>query len=883
MPLSPCEHPFESNRLDGAADYRPDWDIPSAGRAVSTALNNDIAAVRCCCAPNPARKIHLLRGHAGYGKTHLFGRVQNEQREQVQFIFIPAPPDPSRPTSYALWQLVETLFHSTGESLPPLRRILARFLRPSFFAYFDQLPAGLRTRTTEIRRALEDNALAVLEVVGRVTDLASYHGIADSLRQRFPGLSGGTLRALILGLSPAAEDARAWLRGEADQIPEERLRLLRLSDRSPEPAEVIRAVATLLAQISVPLVLCLDQLDQLYTGDARGFQELASQLMIWLQSVPNLIVVLGCVSESWSKIDAEAGLAAFVDRVKGYVLEPLSPTEARELVCLRMRSWEEFDPTQGDGWPFDLSSVEMFAADRPVSPRAFIGRCAEAFDVWCTGGMKGVIRLKIPPIIDPPADSFLQEWNKQLAVTRQTLKAAGDYQDAELWSGIFEALQIAQMGQHLPAGIKLTRCVPQALRKSPTDNRPSAEVHLEAGGKRIPVVVAVSKKDSGAAFNGWLGALEESIGGNVAGAVVVWPRSQLAVGKTSQGFKRYQALVEKGTVRPFPLDANVDTFAQLECLRKLIQDANAGMLMMAGKAMTAEECRKKIVEDRLLANLKLFEFLFDRWPVIESALAAAAPATTSPPPPSPLAPRSPVPSSGSPSAPCGGADQGCARHRSTPCAKASQGPFLGQRNAREGRGEAPRPWPTCSCPWGRDRSDFRPPESRAKGRHRFREGQTSGGQSEDAAGGRVQTPDCRTDNLHQHRRSATQPGDSTVGAAPLDTTRSPYRQAGISRWSGRGRPAALARFGRAGNLSPAGRGYDRERKESAPQGPDRRSCRTSRPGPDPVRVDRSQAGDVHDSRQLTLPAATRGVRRGTSAAGDRGVLRGDGKALYATS
>ena len=54
-------------------------------------------------------------------------------------------------------------------------------------------------------------------------------------------------------------------------------------------------------QGSMALVLCLDQLDELYLGSGEGFQELAGQLMVWLQSVPNLVVVLGCVSEKWRR------------------------------------------------------------------------------------------------------------------------------------------------------------------------------------------------------------------------------------------------------------------------------------------------------------------------------------------------------------------------------------------------------------------------------------------------------------------------------------------------------------------------------------------------------------------------------------------------------
>jgi S-DNA-T family DNA segregation ATPase FtsK/SpoIIIE len=126
------------------------------------------------------------------------------------------------------------------------------------------------------------------------------------------------------------------------------------------------------------------------------------------------------------------------------------------------------------------------------------------------------------------------------------------------------------------------------------------------------------------------------MGKGVAGAVVVWPRAQLSVGKTSKAFKEYQGFVESGRVRPFPLDANETTFAQLECLRRLIADAHAGMVVLGGRAVSPEECRKLLAETKALANLKLFEVLFQNWPPVEAArgkvIAAAQPPAAAPAP-----------------------------------------------------------------------------------------------------------------------------------------------------------------------------------------------------------------------------------------------------------
>jgi hypothetical protein len=203
------------------------------------------------------------------------------------------------------------------------------------------------------------------------------------------------------------------------------------------------------------------------------------------------------------------------------------------------------------------------------------------------------------------------------------LKAASDYQDAELWAGVNEALWIAQLGKQVRPGVKFDQCVRQALKKVPTDPRPSAELHLTAGGQRVVVTVAVSKKDAGPAFAAWVKALDEALGGNVAWAVVC-PRSQLSAKANSQAYQRYQELVENRQVRPFPLDANEDSFAQLECLRKIMQDAATGMVLLNGKPQTPDGCRKLFVETKLLGNLKPFDFLFQGWPALEAALPETA-------------------------------------------------------------------------------------------------------------------------------------------------------------------------------------------------------------------------------------------------------------------
>jgi hypothetical protein len=646
------DYPFASDRLDRAAEFLRDWDVPSVGREGSDALNSGVEAVRASPASTGGRKIHALIGPSGYGKTHLFGRVLHAQGDRVQFVYVPMTSDPAMvaPVEHVRWGLVETLFDATAGATAPLRRQLARLLAPSFAAYFDQLPDAFQARCRSIRHQLETDPTAVLELLAPAQELAPYHALAESVRRRFPSLSAGAVRALVLGLSPAADDARAWLRGEADSLDENRRRELLLTDHSPDVSAVLQAVCTLLQQLNTPLLLCLDQLEWLLKKDVSVFPDLTAALMAWLQNVPNLVLILGCMSDVWGQLSSQGTYASFLDRTKQTRLDQISPAQAAELVTRRMRSWTDFPGGGADGWPFDLASLEKYIEKTPPGPRGLIQVCGTAFDRWLAEGRKGLITFSGPVDKQPLPEAFLADWAARLEAGRQSIKAPVHYQESELWDAVREAVQIARLGRFLPDGLQMEHITPQALKKTPRDERPSAQIDLVIGSQRQTVVVAVSKKDGGVAFGAWYEALEAAIE-KVAGAVVVWPKAQLSVGKTAKAFIRYRERVDAGLVRPFPLDENEDAFRQLETLRGLLKDAESDNLILNGKTVGSDECRKLLVETRVLANLKLFEMLFHNWPMIEAVrtkAGAAAPRPPVPPEPPP-APR-PATTQGAPTA-----------------------------------------------------------------------------------------------------------------------------------------------------------------------------------------------------------------------------------------
>jgi hypothetical protein len=635
------EYPFGSFVATGTSEFYPEWDVPSHGKSATDALAREIDLARSN-APG-FRNIHLLAGQAGYGKTHLYGRLFNREQKRFQIVFLPAPQkaDVHFIPKWIQWEVVETLF-TVRDEFSPKATIFAELLAKSFAAYFDQLSPRFQAKCAAVRSDLDKSPTTVLEILGPVSDLGAYGHLADAICAKLPHLPRAVLSAFVYGLSPAADDARSWLRGEADRIPEEQRAALKLPGTSPDVSDVVLVVSELLKLLKMPLVLCFDQLELLFKANEQAFGEMTTLVMGWLQQKLNLVVSIGCFQDAWKLISERGTFAAFLGRVTRHDLEPLRPEEAVQVIASRLKTWTEYDPARPAGWPFDLQSVREFVAKTPPSMRYFIQEAGRLFDRWLSKKREGMISFGSDgPVIVSPKDLISAIWAKELAAVTAEKKAAVNTSDTDLWDGVEEALYVAVQGKHFPPDLTADWQKKPALKATATDRRPSGTLKLTRAGKAASFVVAVSTKDGGPAFTAWFKAMSEALKTPVQGSVVIWPRAELSVGKTTATYKQYQELVNDGKVRPFPLDTNEGVFFQLECLRRLIRRAEANDLSLNGPAISAAECTKLIAEAGLIANLKLFNHLFENWPGLEST------ATVRPPVVPPSLPVPPISDKGS--------------------------------------------------------------------------------------------------------------------------------------------------------------------------------------------------------------------------------------------
>src|SRR5262245_1989358 len=135
-------NPFQADRVDDAASFRPEWDVPSVNEGISRRVEEVIEQVRGRAGLDAAQKIPGLLSSPGYGKSHLFGRLGHRHGDDTLFVFLPPIIDARRPAAHVQWHLVETLFQPGVGAVSPLSRALSRLLAPSFQSYAKALPAA---------------------------------------------------------------------------------------------------------------------------------------------------------------------------------------------------------------------------------------------------------------------------------------------------------------------------------------------------------------------------------------------------------------------------------------------------------------------------------------------------------------------------------------------------------------------------------------------------------------------------------------------------------------------------------------------------------------------------------------------------------------------
>jgi hypothetical protein len=621
-------NPFGENRLNSPLDFQPEWDVPSLNAATSGWLEKAIRGLRGRDQPDPGLPIPVLLGPAGYGKTHLFGRVAAHLGQEVLLIFVPQIENVLRPLDHIRWHTIESLFTARAGDPSPLSLALARLCQPSLVAYFASLRPSQAARHQPLQRRMEEDPCAVLSVVQAVKELAPFLKLADSATALFPQLPHDIVRALMLGWSPASLSARHWLRGES--LPEIEQERLRLGEEPPQAAQVLRAIATLF-RFQVPVVLCCDQLEAVLIEEDAPIR-LTTDLITLLHSVPNLLIVLSCLEDKWPLLLKQAH-QAFVDRVKDFRPDTLHSDQAVDLVRRRLKHWPGARPEQGGCWPFEESSIAQLADEIRLGPRGLIKLCENAFERWTEDGQPTPIKLKRDGGDGRDLDVlFLREWNRELAViSADPARSPEEVSEDRLFRALKETLHLGRAADWEFGGTRLKGAHEGGIKHSKNQQRPALTLELQDAVGGFAVLVALTKLDNSGQFRHYYAALQQGVGERVHGAVLVHPKSDLRMGAQTQ--HAFDQLKQIGKLRTFSLTEHRATCERMECLLGFLDKAAAEELQIGGQSLSLDDCRDLILKTGVLENLNLFAALLAGWrvppaanavPPVESEAAALA-------------------------------------------------------------------------------------------------------------------------------------------------------------------------------------------------------------------------------------------------------------------
>ena len=350
-----------------------------------------------------AGRILLLEGEAGSGKTHLLRAFRNwvHSRGRGYYGYMQMTSATSHYGRYVLNNLIDSLdqpyFEPAGETTGLLRLSTA---------VAESCKAVPLDRLDQIRSGELDH-----ECLAKLVEALADQVVMDD---RFNTIDLDLVRALLFLQS---NDPRIkgrvlkYLRCE-DLAPQDRDLLGGLVPRTYDdaPQWLIQRLGELMAALeSLPLVLCIDQLEDIYNlDDAEGrFRRTLATLSDLASRIPNAVVVIACLENFYETLKGKL-TRSITDRIEKDPA-PIKLKALREedevvpIVAQRLQflyevlgtSAREDDPT----FPFPLPYLKRLAGMRT---RDVLQRCQEYRDTCITAGRLVALEGTDVGVVVPP-------------------------------------------------------------------------------------------------------------------------------------------------------------------------------------------------------------------------------------------------------------------------------------------------------------------------------------------------------------------------------------------------------------------------------------------------------------------------------------------------
>lgn len=391
-------NPFFSNAVPEEAFWRADAEFPDVG----SIHNRQFAALQqnleeLAGGTTDATKVQFVVGGAGSGKSHLFGRLRRHFTHGEIFAFAANPP--TRPSAIEAWVL---------------QRVVAGMRR------------RIGTPYSQIQGLLYTLVLSGGGAQGADLDQlhAYWHGVTRTAQQKYLCTLRERLTAaghwdpmllpvLFDVLDPDKEDAAlAWLSGAAN-LTDEDLGILRQGGPNERILDTLLILGQLARIASAPIVLVLDQLDQMQSRDQIA--EFERLLIALHDSSRGWFIVVGLTREMLDVWRAQLS-RPFIDRFLDasdttLELQPILPGQKRDLVTVRLESAALAARRHADGigdglFPMTAADVDAIAGAESEFPRRVINAARDRYKSACVGAEAG--RPAVPSLHDVVEHEFEQ-------------------------------------------------------------------------------------------------------------------------------------------------------------------------------------------------------------------------------------------------------------------------------------------------------------------------------------------------------------------------------------------------------------------------------------------------------------------------------------------
>ncbi|MGH8576272.1 MAG: AAA family ATPase [Gammaproteobacteria bacterium] len=524
----------------------------------------------------------LLHGLPGSGKTHLLARFRTSLTgtppESGPTVTLPVPPtvlfiavrlragarmlcrhlrrtlatDLFRPTRLGMSQLEQLLLYRLSQHLKDRKKAQR---------VWQALRQPPRTRWYWPFGPPEEISRATREVEGLIEHMDEQATLGRNLAT--------ALRHLALGRH--RRDVRDWLHDGV--LPDAAIRDLGLvqpaEDEDPEEQALDLVCAfSRLADSSVPLVLCFDQLEALQTSpdDREGLYAFGKMASALRDKTRNTLII-SCVQTAFLDELDHIIRGADMDRLaeKEGLLKPLSHEEAERLVLARV----DASPVLADMrrsqqanrvWPLKPSRLmEFLQSTSACTPRQLLSFCDDEFEKWYRGQARPVASL----------EEFLAV-QYQLELEQALQNNQPEQSDGILAHGLPLLMRVLGRGRQVMDHD--LRCVDVIF------DTPTGHCHLGFCNQ------------AGNQFTGKLSKLRELVEHGRLPQLVLVRDERLPISRYA---KKAQEHLDALAERDVPLlRPSASELTALEAFSSLLSDAKAGDLAKRGEVITAAEAER---------------------------------------------------------------------------------------------------------------------------------------------------------------------------------------------------------------------------------------------------------------------------------------------------